>query len=67
MFSRSEIAQMTRIVSAPVSEPEKRENLFNWFERERRDIFATVPMADMFDVRLKKIVSILKNNYKPKK
>jgi hypothetical protein len=67
MFSRNEIAQMVRIAAAPVSELEKREHLFDWFERERRDLFAAVPIADKFDERLKKIAALLTKNFKIKK
>ena len=67
MFSRDEIARMVRIVSAPVSDLERLEHLFNWLERERRDIFAAIPIADKFDERLKKIAAMLKKNFKVKK
>ena len=54
MFSRDEIAQMVRIVSAPVTEPERLEHLCNWIERERRDGFAAIPLVDESKKRLKK-------------
>jgi hypothetical protein len=66
MFSRNEIAQMVRIAAAPVLELERREHLFDWFERERRDLFAAVPIADKFDERLKKIAALLAKNFKLK-
>jgi hypothetical protein len=66
MFSRDEIAKMVRIVSAPVTELERLEHLFTWLERERRDIFAAIPIADKFDERLKKIAALLKKNFKVK-
>ncbi|GHV95549.1 hypothetical protein AGMMS50293_18690 [Spirochaetia bacterium] len=58
---------MVRIVSAPVTELERREHLFDWFERERRDVFAEIPIADKFDERLKKIAALLTKNFKLKK
>jgi hypothetical protein len=66
MFSREEIAQMVQIVSAPVTELERLEHLFTWLERERRDLFAAIPIADKFDERLKKIAALLKKNFKVK-
>jgi hypothetical protein len=67
MFSRDEIAQMVRIASAPVSDLERREHLFSWFERERRDVFATIPIADKFDGNIKKIAALLTKNFKIQK
>jgi hypothetical protein len=64
IFSRDEIARMVRILSAPVTELERREHLFTWFERERRDIFGVIPIADKFDERLKKIAALLKKNFR---
>jgi hypothetical protein len=67
MFSRDEMIHMVSIVSAPVSELEVRENLFAWIERERRDVFESIPIADKFDERLKKTAALLKKNFKVKK
>ena len=64
MFSRDEIVRMVKIASAPVTELEQRKHLFDWFERERRDIFAEIPIADKFDERLKKITALLKKNFR---
>ena len=66
MFSREEIGQMARIVSAPVTEREAREHLLGWFERERRDVFATLPIADHHDGNLQTIAALLKKNFKIK-
>jgi hypothetical protein len=67
MFSRDEMIHLVSIVSAPVSELEVRENLFAWIEKERRDVFESVPIADKFDENLKKIAALLKKNFKVKK
>jgi hypothetical protein len=67
MFSRDEMIRMVSIVSAPVSDLEVRENLFGWIERERRDLIESVPIADKYDERLKKIAALLKKNFKVKK
>jgi len=67
MISRDEIIHMVSIVSAPVSELEIRENLFAWIEKERRDVFESIPIADKFDERLKKIAALLKKNFRVSK
>jgi hypothetical protein len=69
MFSRDEIIRMVKIVNGPGSALEIAERLFNWFDRERADMFALVPMNDYFDGRLKKIAQVVKKNFKvqPKK
>jgi hypothetical protein len=67
MFSREEIIRMVSIVSAPATDLEAREHLFDWFERERRDLFATIPVADKFDERLKKLIGLLKKNFRVRK
>ena len=64
MFARDEIVQLVKIVNGRGSDLEIRERLYNWFERERKDVFATVPMADKFDDRIKKLALLIKNNFK---
>jgi hypothetical protein len=65
MFSRDEIAQMVRIISAPVTERDRL--LFNWLERERRDVFAAIQPTDESDGRLKKIAALLRKKFILKK
>jgi hypothetical protein len=69
MFSRDEIIRLTSIVNGPGTALEIAERLFNWFVRERADVFALIPMADKFDDRVKKIAQVIKKNFKiqPKK
>jgi hypothetical protein len=69
MFSRDEIIALVKLVNGPGTTLEIAERLYNWFDRERADIFALIPMADKFDDRLKKIARIVKKNFKiqPKK
>ncbi|MDR2258866.1 MAG: hypothetical protein LBE14_06930 [Treponema sp.] len=69
MFSRDEIIRLVSIVNGPGTALEITERLFNWFDRERADVFALIPMADKFDGRLKKITQVVKKNFKvqPKK
>jgi hypothetical protein len=64
MFSREEMVHITRIVSAPGTDPEIRERLFNWFLRERRDVLSSVPMADKSDEKLKKLIALVKKTFK---
>jgi hypothetical protein len=69
MFSRDEIIGLVKLVNGPGTALEIAERLFNWFDRERADIFATIPIADKFDSRVKKIAQIIKTKFKlqPKK
>jgi hypothetical protein len=69
MFSRDEIIHLVKIVNGPGGAVEIAERLFNWFDRERADVFALIPMKDYFDARLKKIAQTVKKNFKvqPKK
>ena len=64
MFSRDEMTHLVKMVNADESDLEIRDRLFRWFERERMDIFAVVPIADKFDERLKTLVKIIKKNFK---
>jgi len=64
MFSRSEMVQLVKIANGKGTDLEIRERLYNWFERERKDVFATVPMADKFDDRLKTLAALIKKSFK---
>jgi hypothetical protein len=64
MFSRDEIIGLVKLVTGPGTSLEIAERLFNWFDRERADIFATIPMTDKFDSRVKKIAQVIKKNFK---
>jgi hypothetical protein len=64
MFSRDEMAHIARIVSTPGTEPEIRERLYRWFERERRDVLVSIPMADKFDEKLKALAALIKTTFK---
>jgi hypothetical protein len=63
MFSRDEIIGLVKLVNGPGTALEIAERLYNWFDRERADIFATIPIADKFDSRVKKITQIIKKNF----
>jgi len=66
MFSRSEMIHLVKIVNAEGTNLEIRERLYNWFDRERKDIFALVPMKDKFDDRLKALVALFRKSFKPR-
>ena len=66
MFSRDEMIRLVKIVNGEGTSLEIRERLYNWFDRERRDIFALVNMQDKFDERLKILVTYIKKNFKLK-
>ena len=64
MFSRDEMIRLVKIANGKGTDLEIRERLYNWFDRERKDVFAVVPMADKFDKRIKPLVALLKKNFK---
>ena len=63
MFSKSEMSQLVKIVNGPGTELEVRGRLYNWFDRERADIFSLVNMNDKHDERMKEIVKLIKKNF----
>ena len=64
MFSRDEMIRLVKMVNAGGTDLEIRERLYNWFDRERKDAFAVIPMADKFDKHLKSFATFLKNSFK---
>ena len=64
MFSKNEMIQLVKIANGKGSDLEIRERLYNWFERERRDVFAALPMADKFDNQLKALATVIKSSFK---
>jgi hypothetical protein len=64
MFSRGEMISLVKIASGKGTDMEIRERLYNWFERERRDIFAFVPIAGKFDEQLKTLAAVIKKSLK---
>ena len=63
MLSRDEMIQLVKIVNANRSELENRELLYNWLARERKDIFALIPIKDQFDERLKILLRYIKKSF----
>ena len=64
MFSRDEMIDLVKIVNLKETDLEIRGRLYNWFVRERKDIFALVPIADQFDEKLKVLVNVIKKSFK---
>ena len=64
MFSRDEMILLVKIVNAKATDLEIRERLFNWFVRERKDVFALFPMADKFDNQLMVLAKAIKKSFK---
>lgn len=64
MFSRDEMLRLVKIAGAPGTDLEIRERLYNWFSRERKDVFAVMPMKDKFDEHLKALATLLKKSFK---
>ncbi|MDR2019545.1 MAG: hypothetical protein LBQ14_02145 [Treponema sp.] len=64
MFSRDEMTQLVRIISAPGTDLEIRERFYRWLERERRDVLVSIPMADKFDEKLKALTALIKRTFK---
>jgi hypothetical protein len=64
MFSKDEMIRIADIVSAPGTDLEIRERLFAWFEKERRDVLSSIPMADKFDEKLKNLIALIKKTFK---
>ena len=64
MFTRDEMIHLVKMVNAKGTDLEIRERLYKWFDRERKDVFATVPIKDKFDDRLKALAALLKKSFK---
>jgi hypothetical protein len=64
MFTRDEILALAKITRGPGTDLEIRERLYKWIERERSDLFETLPMPDKFDKRLKELAALLKKKFK---
>ena len=64
MFTKTEMSQLAKIANGKGTDLEIRERLFNWFERERRDAFSSIPIGNKFDDRLKTLAGLLKKSFK---
>lgn len=66
IFSKNEMVHLVKIVNGQGTDIEISGRLYNWFQQERRDIFAVIPIADRLDSRLKSLAAIIKKNFKLK-
>ena len=67
MFSKNEMIRLVKIVNGQGTDMEIRERLYNWFERERVDVFAVVPLSGKTDKKLKTLADIIKTTFKIRK
>jgi hypothetical protein len=64
IFSKNEMSQLVKIVNGKGTDLEIRERLFNWFARERRDAFTSIPISTKFDDSLKILAALIKKSFK---
>ena len=67
MFSKNEMVRLVKIVSAEGTDLDIRERLYNWFERERVDVFAVLPIKTKSDPRLKTLAELIKKTFRLRK
>jgi hypothetical protein len=63
MFTKDEMLHIAKIVSAPGTDPELKERLYNWFVKERRDVLKSISMADKFDPKMTALVKLIKKTF----
>jgi len=66
MFTKDEMIHLVKIINGEGTDLEIRERLYNWLDRERRDIFSLANMKDKFDSRLKDLAAVIKKNFRLK-
>jgi len=64
IFSKPEMVQLVKIVNGQGTVGEITGRLFNWLEKERKDIFRVIPIKDKSDNSLRILASIIKKNFK---
>jgi hypothetical protein len=67
MFSNSEMLRLVKIANGEGSDLEIRERLYKWFDRERADVFAVLPVEGKSDPRLKTLAELIRKTFKLKK
>jgi hypothetical protein len=60
MFTREEMALLTKIVKGEGTDLEIRERVFNWLRRERSDVLRSAGIADKFDGKIKSFAALIK-------
>ncbi|MDR0586275.1 MAG: hypothetical protein LBG26_03455 [Treponema sp.] len=66
MFNRAEMLQLVKITSSPLPDDDKRAGLYRWFDRERRDVFGTVPIRSPQSEILSELIRLLNKSFKIK-
>jgi len=64
MFTGDEMMKLVKIANSKGTDLEIRERLYNWFDRERKDVFSVIPMADKFDKHLKEFAAHVRKRFK---
>ncbi|MDR2144149.1 MAG: hypothetical protein LBP29_07250 [Treponema sp.] len=64
MFNRAEMLQLAKIAASPLPDDDKRANLYRWFDRERRDIFGTVPIRSPQSEILSELIRLINKSFK---
>jgi hypothetical protein len=67
MFAKDEMLRLVKLVNAGGTDFETRERLFNWLEKERRDMLGSAGIKDKFDPRLKVLTALIKKTFKVRK
>ena len=67
MFSRNEMVQLVKIANGEGTDTGIRARLYSWFDRERTDVFAVVPISGKSDPKLTALAEILRNTFKLRK
>jgi hypothetical protein len=66
MFNRAEMLQLAKITASPLPDDDKRACLYRWFDRERRDIFGTVPIRSPQSEILSELIRLFNKSFKVK-
>ncbi|MDR2049008.1 MAG: hypothetical protein LBP69_06095 [Treponema sp.] len=64
MFNRAEMLQLAKISASPLPDDDKRACLYRWFDRERRDIFGTVPIRSPQSEILSELIRLLNKSFR---
>jgi hypothetical protein len=66
MFNHAEMLQLAKIAASPLPDDDKRAGLYRWFDRERRDVFGTVPIRSPQSEILSQLTKLLNKSFKVK-
>jgi hypothetical protein len=66
MFNHAEMLQLAKIAASPLPDDDKRAGLYHWFDRERRDVFGTIPIRSPQSEILSQLIRLLNKSLKVK-